>query len=87
MKKYNLIIKNKINEKWDLPKNTQKTNCIINLTQSKNGIVLAVQLSKCSDDQYLKNSIKKAVWEASPLPLPKNKILFDKHIQLYFTVK
>jgi colicin import membrane protein len=88
MEAYNLIIKEKIVENWKLPKNTKtKTECVINLTQSNTGVVLAVGSAKCSQNENVQESIKKAVWDASPLPLPKRKMLFDKHIQLYFTVK
>jgi len=84
---HNLIIKNKIYKYWNLPNNTiRKTDCIIDLTQSNSGIVLAIKFVSCINNEEIKDSIRKAVLDASPLPLPENKNLFDKHIQLYFTV-
>ena len=80
------MIRNIIKNKWRYQGDIQGLYCNINITQSDNGNVLSISLKDCNGDSGFKNSIKKAIWESSPLPLPKNQLLFDKNIQLYFKV-
>lgn len=86
MREYNTLVKNKIMNIWVLPKNTTKEDCIIDLMQSNEGNIIAIKLIKCNNNEIFKDSITKAIWDSSPLPLPKNKMIFDKHIKLYFAV-
>jgi colicin import membrane protein len=83
---YNLIIHNKVREKWTYNGSIKGVTCYISITQSNIGVVLSIRLSQCDSNEEFRKSIRKAVWESSPLPLPKNKMLFDKNVPLYFTV-
>jgi len=63
--------------------------CNVYVYQDINGKVEAVNIRKCNVDdsekaRAFKNSIERAVWKASPLPLAPDAAVFDKQILFFF---
>jgi len=66
-------------------------SCNVHIIQSEVGDVLAVNIQVCTIDNSdkaisFKNSIERAVYKASPLPLAPDKALFDSDIMFHFRV-
>jgi colicin import membrane protein len=63
----------------------------VHIIQSEEGHVLAANIQNCTIDNSdkaisFKNSIERAVYKASPLPLAPDKDLFETEIMFYFRV-
>ena len=73
-------------------------NCDVLIKQATNGAVEAVKILECrlgnnenqgmskSRAQAFGNSIRRAVFKSSPLPLPSDKVLFDRELIIQFNV-
>ncbi len=84
---YNLMIKERVLSNWEYKADIGGVSCYINIYQSTTGDILRVTTENCMASEDFIDSIKKATWKASPLPLPKKDSLFSKSINLYFTIK
>jgi len=65
--------------------------CDVHIVQSEEGEVLFVNLQNCRIDDSskavsFKNSIERAVYKASPLPMAPEKEIFDPDVLFYFRV-
>jgi colicin import membrane protein len=57
---------------------------VLGVTQVPGGEVTEVSVGKCNGDQAVRESIKSAVYKASPLPAPPDAALFDRHLVIDF---
>lgn len=87
---YNSMIKERVLSNWEYKTKTSGISCFINIYQSKTGHIISINTEDClssnASEEFI-NSIKKATWKASPLPLPEKDSLFSRSINLYFTIK
>jgi colicin import membrane protein len=75
----------KINRAWLRPPTARPgIECMLNVTQIPGGEVTEVSIGACNGDQAVRESIKDAVYRASPLPPPPDPALFDRHLRIDF---
>ena len=89
-------IKEKIKTNWKYEEAKDNWFCDVLINQATNGAVEAVKILNCrvsnkedssipkSKSQPFGNSIRRAVFRSSPLPLPSNESLFDKEFIIRF---
>lgn len=80
------LIKQKILNNWQYEPEYKGVSCKITLLQDEKGYILKVQFNECYNDIDFQNSIRKAIFASNPLPLPKNKEIFDRNISLFFKI-
>ena len=90
-------IKEKIKSFWRYDKAENGWFCDVSINQADNGAVEAVKILGCSkgsnENQLMSksmslpfgNSIRRAVFRSSPIPLPSNQNLFDNELIIRFT--
>lgn len=85
MNRYIALIKQKVERNWVKPA-TARTglSCEVRVRQLPNGDVVDVQTVRCNGDDTVQRSIENAVRRASPLPLPENRLLFERNITFIF---
>jgi len=81
----------KVRKEWRYMGAEAHWSCDVHITQSEVGDVLAVNIQNCTIDnsskaQSFKDSIERAVYKASPLPIAPDKSLFDAEIMFRFRV-
>lgn len=76
----------KIERAWIRPPSAQPgVSCIVSVTQVPGGEVTAVRVVSCSiNDAALSESVKDAVYRASPLPAPPDPAMFERNLELTF---
>lgn len=79
-------IKHKILNNWQYIPEYKGVSCKITLNQDNKGYILKVQFNECYNDIDFQNSIRKAIFASNPLPLPKNKEIFQNNISLFFKI-
>ena len=87
----------KINTYWRYSGARSDWSCYVFITQDRNGNVNTVDVDNCGDSimnidanpklNSFKNSIEKAVYKASPLPIAPDDAVFSKELYFVFTVK
>ncbi len=89
-------IQEKIKTNWKYEEAKDNWFCDVLINQANNGAVEAVKILNCrvsnkedssipkSKSQPFGNSIRRAVFRSSPLPLPSNESLFDKTLIIKF---
>mgnify|MGYP001164848232 FL=1 len=89
-------IQEKIKTNWKYEEAKDNWFCDVLINQANNGAVEAVKILNCrvsnkedssipkSKSQPFGNSIRRAVFRSSPLPLPSNESLFDKEFIIRF---
>ena len=89
-------IQEKIKTNWKYEEAKDNWFCNVLINQANNGAIEAVKILECSsnnDDfkltrsqsQAFGNSIRRAIFRSSPLPLPSNETLFDKKLIIRIT--
>jgi len=90
-------VQEKIKSFWRYDEANDNWYCDVFINQAKNGAVEAVKILECntgssenpvmskSKSQAFANSIRRAVFRSSPLPLPSNESLFDKKLIIRIT--
>ncbi len=90
-------IREKIKSSWRYDEAKDNWYCDVLINQADNGAVEAVKILGCSSgnnenpgmskskSQAFGNSIRRAVFRSSPLPLPSDQALFDKELIIRFT--
>jgi colicin import membrane protein len=85
MAKYIGQIANKIERNWHRPPNAlADINCQVHVTQTPGGTVTNVDVTRCNGDDAVVQSIKDAVFRASPLPGPPDPALFERDLVVTF---
>jgi colicin import membrane protein len=79
----------KIERAWIRPPSAQPgVSCIVSVTQVPGGEVTAVRVISCSiNDAALSESVKDAVYRATPLPAPPDPAMFERNLELTFAPK
>ncbi len=82
---YVKLIEQRVESKWLRPSaQNSGQSCEVYVRQTALGDVISVHLKECSSDVAFQHSIERAVWAASPLPLPPNPEVFDNEIHFVF---
>ena len=85
MMRYIALIQQKVERNWVKPASASAgLKCEVAVVQLPNGDVVDVNIRACNGDDVVRRSIESAVRRASPLPLPENRILFERSIIFYF---
>jgi len=89
-------IQEKIKTNWKYEEAKDNWFCNVLINQANNGAIEAVKILECSSNnndfkltrsqsQAFGNSIRRAIFRSSPLPLPSNETLFDKKLIIRIT--
>ncbi len=85
MSKYIGQIANKIERNWRRPPNAiSGVDCQLRVTQTPGGTVTNVEVTRCNGGEAVVQSIKDAVFRASPLPAPPDPALFERDLVVTF---
>jgi colicin import membrane protein len=88
LQRYLALIKQKVTNNWIPPASTpDNLNCVVLVGQVPGGTVTAVDFGACNGDDVVRDSIRTAVYKASPLPAPPDPALFDKNVKFIFDNK
>jgi len=88
IERYKVMIVHHIGQKWIVPASFgEKVSCQLFIRVAKGGKVLSAQILKSSGYAVLDRSARTAVLEASPLPVPSEKELFNQFRELRLTVR
>jgi colicin import membrane protein len=75
----------RITRSWNRPPTARAgIRCIIDVIQVPGGTVTDVKVGECNGDAAVVESIKGAVFRASPLPMPSDPSLFERKLHLVF---
>jgi colicin import membrane protein len=76
----------KIARAWVRPPSARPgTTCMVSVKQLRDGEVTAVRVVSCNvDDEALRQSVERAVYNASPLPPPPDPALFQPTLDITF---
>lgn len=87
LKLYRDQVYNKVYSNWIRPSYSKRGwECKVHVTQSNRGEVKSVKIVRCQGDNAFQESVKKAIFKSSPLPLPKHPSLFNSTIEITFKV-
>ncbi len=85
---YMFAIQQKVERKWVRPASAEVgLECTVKVRQQPGGQVMNVNFGACNGDETIKLSIKNAVFNASPLPLPRDPSVFERNLTLIFKPK
>lgn len=79
-------IKQRILQNWKYEEEYKGVSCKITLKQDYKGYILKIHFNECYNDIGFQNSIRKAIFASNPLPLPKNKEIFEENVSLFFKI-
>ena len=76
----------KIQRAWIKPPSAQPgISCTVSVTQVPGGEVTSVRVDSCNGgDAALRDSVERAIYNASPLPPPPDPALFERNLELTF---
>jgi colicin import membrane protein len=78
-------LESRIQQHWIRPPTAQQgIDCVLNVSLVSGGDVTAVSLGQCNGDDAVRESIKNAVYAASPLPPPPNNIAYPHQLEIEF---
>ncbi|MGH8180636.1 MAG: cell envelope integrity protein TolA, partial [Steroidobacteraceae bacterium] len=78
-------LESRIQQHWLRPPTAQQgIDCILNVSLVSGGDVTDVTLGQCNGDDAVRESIKNAVYAASPLPPPPNNIAYPHQLEIEF---
>ena len=87
LREYRDNVYNKVYSNWMRPSYSKRGwDCRVHVTQSSRGEVVDVKIVQCQGNLEFQNSVKRAIFKSSPLPLPKHPSLFDNTIEITFKV-
>jgi colicin import membrane protein len=82
---YIRLIQNKIERNWTRPLSAQPgLDCLVSVVQLPTGDVIEARVTKCNGDDAVTRSIEAAVRQASPLPPPPSRSLFERNLNVRF---
>jgi colicin import membrane protein len=84
--RWHALIVAKIQRAWIKPPSAQPgISCTVSVTQVPGGEVTSVRVDSCNGgDAALRESVERAVYNASPLPTPPDPALFERNLELTF---
>jgi colicin import membrane protein len=74
-----------ISRAWTRMAGTDNLKCILKIRLAASGAVLDAQVAHSSGNQLFDDSVQRAVYKASPLPLPTDMSAFDPNINICFS--
>jgi colicin import membrane protein len=78
VQRYTGIIKQRVQRSWFRPRGARTgLSCTVQVSLLPDGTVKGVEVVESSGDEVFDRSVEKAVYRASPLPLPPDKALFE----------
>jgi len=87
LKAYRDDVYNEVYSNWIRPSYSKRGwECKVHVTQTNTGEVKNVQIVNCQGDAEFQQSVKRAIFKSSPLPLPKHPSLFNETIEIKFKV-
>lgn len=86
MAAYQFALQQKVLRNWARPASARAgLDCLVQVRQSATGEVISANVVSCTGgDAAVERSIVAAVFNASPLPLPENAVLFDPNLRFRF---
>lgn len=82
---YVSMISSHIERNWNRPPSARPgIDCTVQVTQLPSGDVVSARVVRCNGDDAVVRSIEAAVLRASPLPLPRNRALFERTLNIHF---
>jgi colicin import membrane protein len=83
---YKIAIGQKVSRNWINPDNSgENIECTVVAIQIPSGLVVDVNVLSCTGGSArLPSSVESAVRKASPLPLPKDPVLFERQLEFVF---
>ncbi|MDX1508775.1 MAG: cell envelope integrity protein TolA, partial [Woeseiaceae bacterium] len=87
MQVYQTMLRQKIKRQWARPGTTpDNLSCVVVVQQRTGGVIWDARISECNtNDPIVRRSILAAVNRSSPLPQPKNPLLFLSTFEIEFT--
>lgn len=87
LRAYRDDVYNSVYSNWIRPSYSKRGwECKVYVTQTNTGKVINVKIINCQGDADFQDSVKKAIFKSSPLPLPKHPSLFNDTIEIKFKV-
>lgn len=78
-------LESRIQQHWLRPPTAQQgIDCVLNVSLVSGGDVTDVTLGQCNGDDAVRESIKNAVYAASPLPPPPNNVAYPHQLEIEF---
>lgn len=85
MTAYLFALQQKVVRNWSPPPSAARgLDCEVRVRQTPRGEVLDARVVRCNGDAAVKRSIEAAVRRASPLPVPRNALLFEPTVLFAF---
>jgi colicin import membrane protein len=85
MDEYRRLLAQTIERNWMRPPSARAgLQCTLFVTQAPGGTVMDVALGDCNGDAAVRESIKNAVFRASPLPAPRDPRAFERRLEIVF---
>lgn len=82
---YSTMLRTHIERNWNRPPSARPgIDCTVQVTQLPSGDVVSARVVRCNGDDAVVRSIEAAVLRASPLPLPRNRALFERVLNIHF---
>ncbi|NOQ17435.1 MAG: cell envelope integrity protein TolA [Methyloprofundus sp.] len=77
-----VAIYRKVTKVWNKPSNVaDKLSCLVNVDLLPSGDVMSVRIKKSSGNAIFDASAERAVYKASPLPIPKDSTIFERNFR------
>lgn len=87
LRAYRDDVYNSVYSNWIRPSYSKRGwECKVHVTQTNTGKVINVKIVSCQGDSDFQDSVKKAIFKSSPLPLPKHPSLFNDTVEIKFKV-
>ncbi len=82
--RYRAQILQVIENNWHPPQQNAKLSCVMIAHIAPGGVVTSVDIARSSHDAALDRSAQAAIYKSSPLPVPKDPMLFDafRHLRI-----
>ncbi len=72
----------KLYANWKVPYEDLNLRCIVQFKQDSDGNVLDVAIAKCTDKDVIRESVRNAILDSSPLSLPVRKQCFSRSVRV-----
>lgn len=87
LRAYRDDVYNTVYSNWIRPSYSKRGwECKVHVTQTNTGKVVNVKIISCQGDSEFQESVRKAIFKSSPLPLPKHPSLFNDTVEIKFKV-
>jgi colicin import membrane protein len=85
MDEYRRVLSQAVERNWIRPPSARAgLKCTLFVTQAPGGTVMDVSVGDCNGDAAVRESIKNAVFRASPLPAPRDPRAFERRLEIVF---